>query len=109
MVAAPVSQVLSKRNNSNTNLLTNNEYICYSSQTSALKSANFNKKSKHIEKVTSNDYDLLKKETIEAISSRLKKCENDDLARLSNLNEQTVLDQLKLRFSKNKIYVKNLI
>ena len=34
------------------------------------------------------------------------KSENDDLATLSNLNEAVVLEQLKMRFTKNQIYVK---
>ncbi len=63
-------------------------------------SANFSKKSKHPDKPTANMHKVEP-----AASLLLKKSDNDDLARLSVLNEQTVLDQLKLRFAQNKIYV----
>jgi myosin heavy subunit len=35
----------------------------------------------------------------------MKKSDNDDLVTLKNLNEQIVLDELKQRYFKNKIYV----
>ena len=35
----------------------------------------------------------------------MKKSDNDDLVTLTNLNEQIVLDELKQRYFKNKIYV----
>ena len=37
--------------------------------------------------------------------SNMKKSDNDDLVTLTNLNEQIVLDELKQRYFKNKIYV----
>ena len=35
----------------------------------------------------------------------MRKCLNDDLVSLSNLDECVVLDELKNRFLKNQIYV----
>jgi myosin heavy subunit len=41
---------------------------------------------------------------VKSLDFSLEKQENDDLVRLNNLNETSVLEQLKLRFSQNKIY-----
>ncbi len=77
MVAAPVSR----------------DHLPRQATETTIKSTNFSKKSKQPDKQKLNP----KQDT--------SKLDNNDLAKLSILNEQTVLEQLKLRYSHNKIYV----
>ena len=76
-----------------------NSFDSLSNKSCVIKPSNI-KKSKLLERQA----DEIKNDDLKGVGL-FTKSENDDLATLSNLNEQIVLEQLKIRFTKNQIYV----
>ena len=76
-------------------------------KSSAIKPSNI-KKSKLDEKANNNPQSNTQK-IVNKTNDLFVKSDNDDLATLSDLNEQIVLEQLKIRFTKNQIYVSYFI
>lgn len=109
MVAAqPASEVtngpLVEFTSSNNSLDSMSDHVLC--KTSAIKPSNI-KKSKLDEKANNNNSQS--KKIVNTRNDLFMKSDNDDLATLSNLNEQIVLEQLKIRFIKNQIYVSYFI
>lgn len=111
MVAAqPVSKVtngsLVEFTSSNNSLDSMSDHVLC--KTSAIKPSNI-KKSKLDEKANNISPQSNAKKIVNTTNDLFMKSDNDDLATLSNLNEQIVLEQLKIRFTKNQIYVSYFI